>query len=286
MLRKTYRTRYRIASMAFLLVAFVFVGSATAQQVDIKVQAKELVSKGLQSQIAGRYDEAITFYKAAYDLLPHPELLFNLGQAHRLRGDRVVALDYYRKYVALQPNGRASKEAKEWTAQIEKGMREEAAEAERKLEEERLREAARKAEEEQGRKDAELAEEEERRAQAAAIDLPHYSAVPAQASPRSSEGTVSSDQGMGWMKTVGAVSGMGSLFCFTAAAVFWSKTDDDNSMASKTTGFAIAGSVLAAGGAVLWFSDSTSTKPSAPTTRVWAPTFDGKTAGLVMSTAF
>jgi tetratricopeptide (TPR) repeat protein len=148
----------RRLSLAALL-SVVCIGSlaldAAAQQTkDITTRARESVTKGLAAQAAGRFDEAITAYNEAYALLPHPELLFNLGQAYRLKGDRVTALDFYRKYVAIQPDGRGAKEAVEWTAQIERSMREEAAaeearraEAARQAEKARQAEASRKAEE-------------------------------------------------------------------------------------------------------------------------------------------
>lgn len=140
------RCSQALGLFSFLLIV-ALARDARAQQVDIQARAGTLVGKGLQSQEAGRYDEAIGFYKAAYDLLPHPDLLFNLGQAHRLKGDRVTALDYYRKYIALQPNGRAAKEARKWTEQIERDMRAEAvAEEARRAEVARLAEEARQAE--------------------------------------------------------------------------------------------------------------------------------------------
>jgi tetratricopeptide (TPR) repeat protein len=146
-------------SLSFACVGAMSVDATAQQDKDLKTRAREYVTKGLAAQAAGLFDEAIIFYNDAYTLLPHPELLFNLGQAYRLKGDRVIALDYYRKYVAIQPNGRAAKEALEWTVQIEHSMQEEAAAAARKFEQERMAEEARKAEDTRKAEEARKAEE-------------------------------------------------------------------------------------------------------------------------------
>lgn len=49
----------------------------------------------------GKLDEAITEFEAAYELDPDPVYLFNLAQAHRLRGNTVRALFFYRRYLDL-----------------------------------------------------------------------------------------------------------------------------------------------------------------------------------------
>jgi hypothetical protein len=84
-------------------------GRAPAQSlpadVDKKPLAKQYVDAGLAAQEAGDYDTAITFYRKAYQLLPHPALLFNMAQAHRLAGQLDQALALYRRYLAEDPGG-------------------------------------------------------------------------------------------------------------------------------------------------------------------------------------
>src|SRR5262249_55516124 len=57
---------------------------------------------------AGEYELAIREYQAAYAINPLPLLLFDIGQVYRLIGNAEQAETYYRKYLALEPNGRAS----------------------------------------------------------------------------------------------------------------------------------------------------------------------------------
>jgi tetratricopeptide (TPR) repeat protein len=86
---------------------------------DIKARAKVHVSAGLAAQQDGRYDEAIAEYQAGYALVPHPEILFNLAQAHRLKGDAPRALAYYRRYLAIDPRGRVAPDAERWVRELE-----------------------------------------------------------------------------------------------------------------------------------------------------------------------
>src|SRR5690242_10027486 len=68
-------------------------------------QAREHARQGQALHKAGDYDAAITQYKVAYTLSPVPELLFNIAQAYRLKGDTRSAVFYYRRYLDAKPDG-------------------------------------------------------------------------------------------------------------------------------------------------------------------------------------
>lgn len=70
-----------------------------------KQEAKRLVDEGIAAQNAKDYDKAIDLYKRAFALVPHPILLFNVGQAHRLAGRPDQAVPFYERYLAADPNG-------------------------------------------------------------------------------------------------------------------------------------------------------------------------------------
>lgn len=154
----------RLVLSALSLTCFVLAGTSlvAAQPGDLKTTAKQYVADGLKAQAAGRYDEAISLYNKAYELVPHPELLFNLGQAHRLKGEKEIALNYYQKYLAVDSKGRGVAEASQWATQIDLELKAET-EALRQAEEDRkaAAEVERKAVIEQKAK-----EEEQRRARA------------------------------------------------------------------------------------------------------------------------
>lgn len=94
--------------------------AATATADDLTAQARRDVEAGLAAQSAGRYDDAIARYKTAFASVPHPEILFNLGQAHRLKGELEAALSYYQQYLSVEPNGRVASDAKRWSAELER----------------------------------------------------------------------------------------------------------------------------------------------------------------------
>jgi len=106
--------------MAPLVVLALLAGlaPARARADDLTDRARRDVTAGLAAQSAGRYDEAIALYKKAFDAIPHPEILFDLGQAYRLKGDADTALGYYRRYLAVAPNGRVARDARHWVAEL------------------------------------------------------------------------------------------------------------------------------------------------------------------------
>jgi tetratricopeptide (TPR) repeat protein len=112
--------------------------------------AKQYVDAGLAAQDSGDYETAITFYTKAYELVPHPVLIFNIAQATRLAGRIEEALALYAKYLAADPNGPQVQTARDRVAEIEAHKAEEA----RKIEE--AREAAEARKVEQARKAEEV----------------------------------------------------------------------------------------------------------------------------------
>lgn len=90
-------------------------------------QAKARFKQGKAYQDAGAYVKAAEEYKAAYDLDPRPEMLFNIAQAYRLAGERQLAIDYFKKYLDAQPGGAGADEARGHVATLTKELDELAA---------------------------------------------------------------------------------------------------------------------------------------------------------------
>lgn len=112
--------RRAAAAFGFAVAGLVALGGVREGHADdVRDQARELVAAGLAAQERGELAAAIEKYQQAYELIPHPELLFNLGQAHRLKGEAAAAVSFYRRYLAAAPNGRAANEATKWVAQLE-----------------------------------------------------------------------------------------------------------------------------------------------------------------------
>jgi tetratricopeptide (TPR) repeat protein len=150
-----------------------------------KSRARELFKSGEAAYQAGNYDRAIHDYNEAFALVPLPLLLFDLGQAYRMKGERDKAIANYQKYLDVDPNGRGAEEARthldEFQAQIEKEKvakraadesRKQAAEAKRKADEEaRLRaaEEAKRRDEEAAKLERLRDEQHQRDVEAAAV---------------------------------------------------------------------------------------------------------------------
>jgi tetratricopeptide (TPR) repeat protein len=111
--RATSRTLARASLIVFGLVAWLSVPAAAEKvPAEVLAQARAHFERGSAFHATGDYARAAEEYGAAYALYPSPELLFNLGQVARLSGDRKAALDYYQRYLSVEPNGRASEEAR------------------------------------------------------------------------------------------------------------------------------------------------------------------------------
>ena len=82
-------------------------------------RASQYVDDGIAAQRRGEYDAAIDLYQQAYQLVPHPVLIFDMAQAHRLAGDVEQALALYRKYLALDPDGSKAKIARQLITDLE-----------------------------------------------------------------------------------------------------------------------------------------------------------------------
>lgn len=78
------------------------------------------VDAGLAAQNGHDYDAAILFYSKAYELVPHPVLLFNIAQAHRLAGHVDQAVDAYRRFLATNPTGAEAQIARDLLDEIAK----------------------------------------------------------------------------------------------------------------------------------------------------------------------
>ena len=92
---------------------------------DIKSLARRYVTDGIAAQQEGWFDQAIALYNRAHALAPHPTILFNLGQAHRLKGDKQMALRYYLQFLAVESEGKLFEEAKAWAQALDKEISDE-----------------------------------------------------------------------------------------------------------------------------------------------------------------
>lgn len=83
-------------------------------------QAREHLSRAKVHYKLGEWDEAIAEFKEAYRLRSVPGLLFNIGQALRMKGDYRQSRFYYQNYLRDQPNAPNRGEVERQLAQLER----------------------------------------------------------------------------------------------------------------------------------------------------------------------
>jgi tetratricopeptide (TPR) repeat protein len=201
------------------LVLLAVVGSAAAPvrvsaqpapaPVDKKQVARQYTEAGLAAAKLGDYDTAIGFYQKAYQLVPHPTLIFNIAEANRLAGRFDGALTLYRRYLSEAPAGPLAADARDRIAEIEAEQARKVEDA-RKAEDER-KAAARKAEDERRAAEArEVAEAGQERERAAAVAT-SPSGSPDASPALETSGTVSSGPVGRNLRLAGLATGAGGL---------------------------------------------------------------------------
>ena len=137
--------------LVVLALALFAAGPALAQKApppQQKKAAKAHFQQGKAFYEAGAWDDAIREYQKAYDLVPLPDLMFNIGQAWRMKGDNPKALEAYQKYLDRLPDGPLADEARNHVAALKLKIQVEEAEAARKKALEEAAAARRRADEE------------------------------------------------------------------------------------------------------------------------------------------
>lgn len=79
-------------------------GLAYAQQAP---SAEDEFNKGNTAYNLGKWDEAIDHFTKAYELLPQPEFLYNIAQAHRQAGNCKQATYFYKRFLSLKEQDKA-----------------------------------------------------------------------------------------------------------------------------------------------------------------------------------
>lgn len=258
-----------------LFTVALFLSIATlvhAQPVDKTQTAKEYVSAGLAAQKAGDYDTALTFYGKAYELVPHPVLLFNMAQANRLAGRNDKAIELYKKYLEADPHGAQAKVANDVVAEHDAQIAAEEAKrkadldaAAEKRDQELRAEQSRKAE--AARKQQEAHDQQVREQEAAAKQQQEREAAAPPSPAATDDGRPLRIAGIAMFGTGAVAAGVGVLFGLHArslsnelsaqGAVYDPQKVSDGQAANRNMIIStIAGGALVAGGVVAYIVGS------------------------------
>jgi tetratricopeptide (TPR) repeat protein len=124
--------------MRSLLLVFVLAltaEGASAQKPPTPPQrkaAKAHFDQGRAFYDAGAWSDAVREYEQAFAIVPLPELLFNIGQAYRMHGDKLKAIEAYRRYLDRMPDGPLAEDARNHVAALGLRIQVEEAEAARR----------------------------------------------------------------------------------------------------------------------------------------------------------
>jgi tetratricopeptide (TPR) repeat protein len=93
----------KLRALAVLLPSLVLLAPPPARADDGLEEARTLFNKATVEYNVGRFQQALDLYTKAYERVPKPALLFNIGQCHRLLGHYDQALFFYSGYLREKP---------------------------------------------------------------------------------------------------------------------------------------------------------------------------------------
>ena len=73
---------------------------------DVRTEARRHFRRGMQLIADGNLDDGVEELELAYETLPHPNVLYNIGRAYAEAGRYEEALEYFERYLASDPPDR------------------------------------------------------------------------------------------------------------------------------------------------------------------------------------
>ncbi len=92
------------------MIALATLATGTARA-DVRTEARRHFRAGMEAIQRGRLDEGVAELELAYERLPHPNVLYNIGRAYAEAGRYEPALEYFERYLATDPPDRSEVEA-------------------------------------------------------------------------------------------------------------------------------------------------------------------------------
>lgn len=90
--------------LAALLLGGVF--PTPIARADVRTEARIAFRTGMELVQEGKIDEGVAKLQEAFDILPHPNVLYNIGRAYAEAGRYEEARDYFEQYLAADPPDR------------------------------------------------------------------------------------------------------------------------------------------------------------------------------------
>jgi tetratricopeptide (TPR) repeat protein len=117
---RPYRLFSKTASVLILTTALARAGepsAATTATTPCGVrQARAQFELGQAHMKLNAYEQAIDDFETGYACIPMPIFLYDIAQMARLSGQKTKALEYYRRYLAAEPQARERPAVERWIA--------------------------------------------------------------------------------------------------------------------------------------------------------------------------
>ncbi len=98
-----FRSGPRAPRLVAGLAALVVLTAVAPARADARSEARTHFKRGMDLIGNGKYDDGIAALQRAYELVPHPNVLYNIGRAHGEQGNLEGAIEYFRKYLDGNP---------------------------------------------------------------------------------------------------------------------------------------------------------------------------------------
>jgi outer membrane receptor for ferrienterochelin and colicin len=98
--------RRNLARLTSALLASALLTIGGSAFGDARTEARSHFKKGMELISNGRYEEGISELNRAYEILPHANVLYNIGRAYAEAGDLESAVATYRRYLEGSPPDR------------------------------------------------------------------------------------------------------------------------------------------------------------------------------------
>ncbi len=108
--RKTW-AELRRASANLILLLFVHALLAPFAHADVRTDARRHFRRGMSLIQVGDYTEGLKELLEAYELLPHPAVLYNIARGAAEAGEYAMAVEYFRLYADTEPADREEVQA-------------------------------------------------------------------------------------------------------------------------------------------------------------------------------
>lgn len=116
------RTSPLVIAGVFVALSLLLLPVAADAQSDRELAAT-LVEQGTALFDQGEFEEAAIVFQQAYNLDPHPVLMYNIARTHQEMGDLPAALEFFRNVLAFDPDEPVAEAARNRIRDVESALR-------------------------------------------------------------------------------------------------------------------------------------------------------------------